>query len=117
MWDTFNGLISKLGWLLDASKDSAMNIRGPFLGLIEDFFYVNTSAAFIQVKPKDAFIDKLVVAMSEAIDSNFYRLETQDLYKGKILHLSNAVAGRVARGQTQPSKTLSLQGQVACQKP
>ena len=86
-----------------ALVSNPMAVVGPFLGIVEDFTYLHGRECavdgFVRLQPKPAFVEKLVTAISTALDSGqLYPGDARSL-QGKLLHFSNCIEGRVARGQ------------------
>ena len=76
--------------------------KGLFLGLIENL----TTAGDIEVtlKPKSQWLDRLVTLLQGSISSGKLVVGMARPIQGKLLHLSLACEGRVARGQVYAFK-------------
>ena len=96
--------------VIDPDKDSLPSEVGPFLGIIEDFSRVNSLHGYIQLQPKPAFVDKLVTKLQETLAKGYLPPGDARSIQGKLLHLANAVEGRVARGQTFAFKAFIAEG-------
>ena len=99
VWDTFGWLVDTLGYVFDPSKDAPMHPRGNFLGFVEDLSEVH-SRAHASLEPKQEFVQGLQTVMAEALESGSMAHGCARSLRGRLLHLSNGMVGRVGRGQT-----------------
>ena len=76
--------------------------QGPFLGLIENLTAV--SKGEVTLKPKEEWLQRLVILLKGSIASGKLVVGMARSIQGKLLHLSSACEGRVARGQAYAFK-------------
>jgi len=99
VWDTFGWLVDTLGYVFDPSKDVPMHPRGSFLGFVEDLSQVHSHAC-ASLEPKQEFVQGLQAVMTEALETGSMAHGCARSLRGRLLHLSNGMTGRVGRGQT-----------------
>jgi len=98
VWINFNKLLELLGWTFDPEKDQLMNEAGEFLGIKEDLCDI-PSLGIVSMGPKDLFFSKLVSSLNLALETGSLSSGDAASLRGKLLHLSQALEGRIGRGQ------------------
>ncbi len=99
VWDAFGWLVETIGYVFDPSKDVPMHPQGVFLGFNEDLSWVHSQGIAL-LTPKQGFLDGIVKVMRQALSSGTMQHGDARSLRGRLLHLSNSMVGRVGRGQT-----------------
>ena len=92
-------LVDKFGWRFDPEKDSHPSTARPFLGIIEDFSEARTSG-ITQLRPRPEVEQAIHDTINGALATGTLQPHDAQSLRGKLIHLSNALEGRVGRGQT-----------------
>ena len=99
VWNTFDWLLATIGYVFDPSKDVPMGPVGNFLGFVENLSCAHTQYT-ASLTPKDEFVTNIQRQMIAALQSGHLAHGDARSLRGKLLHLSNSMTGRVGRGQT-----------------
>lgn len=99
VWDAFGWLVETIGYVFDPSKDVPMHPKGNFLGFTEDLSRVHSHGT-ASLTPKQEFVDGITEVMQQALLSGTMQHGDARSLRGRLLHLSNSMVGRVGRGQT-----------------
>ena len=105
VWETFNWMIETIGYVFDPSKDSPMADSGMFLGFKEDLSTVHLDGT-ARIFPKEEFLAGVEHSIVQALESGVLQHGEARALRGRLLHLSNCMTGRVGRGQTFAFETL-----------
>ena len=98
-WQLFGGLVTLLGSLFDPEKDVPPGTVGPFLGAVEDYSGIQSSATIV-IKAKPAFLERLKELLVTIVKTRIIPPGERKSIVGRLLHLSSMLQGRVGRGQT-----------------
>jgi hypothetical protein len=99
IWDTFSWLMKIVGYIFDLNKDFPMAPSGIFLGFTEDLSEVH-DLGIVKLTPKPEFIKTVTQAIESALTTRTLQHGEARSLRGKIIHMSNGMTGRVGRGQT-----------------